>query len=71
LQNKDIGQYRGRALILHNTWGLKTKTWLGKEGRHVIGKAVITTLQPGAELSDLARPMGLLINKVTGMSVLP
>jgi cell wall-associated NlpC family hydrolase len=66
-----IGQHRGRALILHNTWGLKTRTWSGKEGRQVIGKTVITTLQPGAELPDLDRPMGLLINKVTGMSVLP
>jgi hypothetical protein len=66
-----IGQYQGRALVLHNTWGLKTKSWSGKEGRQVIGKAVITTLQPGAELSALDRPKGLLINKVSGMSVLP
>ena len=66
-----IGQYKGRALILHNTWGLKTQTWSGTEGRHIIGKTVITTLKPGDELPDLARPMGLLINKVTGMSILP
>ena len=66
-----IGQYQGHALIMHNTWGLKTRTWSGKEGRQVIGKTVITTLEPGAELPDLDRPKGLLINKVTGMSILP
>jgi len=66
-----IGQYQGHALIMHNTWGLKTRTWSGREGRHVIGRTVITTLTPGAELRDLDRPKGLLINKVTGMSILP
>ncbi len=66
-----IGQHKGRALILHNTWGLRTKTWSGQEGRHIIGKTVITTLKPGVELPDLDTPGGLLINKVTGLSILP
>jgi hypothetical protein len=66
-----IGQYQGRSLIMHTMWGLKTKTWSGKEGRYIIGRTVITTLTPGMELPDLDRPAGVLVNKVTGMSILP
>jgi hypothetical protein len=66
-----LGGYQGQPVILHNTWGLKTKTLTGKEGRHIIGRTVLTSLYPGAELSDLDRPGGLLINKISGMSILP
>ncbi|MGX9365269.1 SH3 domain-containing protein [Desulfoplanes sp. PS50] len=66
-----VGEYQGQPVILHNTWGLKTKTLTGKEGRHIIGRTVLTSLYPGAELSDLDRPGGLLINKISGMSILP
>ncbi|WP_462324652.1 SH3 domain-containing protein [Desulfoplanes sp.] len=66
-----LGTYQGKPVIMHNTWGLKTKSLTGKEGRHVIGKTVITSLYPGAELSELDTPSGLLINKITGMSIFP
>jgi hypothetical protein len=66
-----LGGYQGQPVILHNTWGLKTKTLTGKKGRHTIGRTVITSLYPGAELPDLDRPNGLLINKISGMSILP
>lgn len=63
-----IGHYRGRAMIFHNMWGIKTLEG-GAEGRHVVGKAVITTLSPGAELADL-HPDGLLIDAITAMTFL-
>ena len=44
-----IGEKSGRALIFHNIWGIKTKDLTGKEGRKIIGQAVITTLRPGDE----------------------
>lgn len=66
-----LGQYQGRPVIMHNTWGLKTKTPFSGEGRYIIGRTVITTLYPGAELPHLDRPSGLLINKITGMSTFP
>ena len=66
-----LGAYQGQPVIMHNAWGLKTRSLTGKEGRHILGKTVITTLYPGDELSDLDKPSGLLINKITGMSIFP
>lgn len=58
---------RERALMLHTTWGLKTKTG-DTYGRYVIGSTVITTLTPGMELPDLARPDGILLETVQGIT---
>lgn len=64
-----LGTYNGEPLLLHNMWGVKTKSLFGNEGRHVIGKTVITTLEPGAGLSDVDES-GLLINRISGMNIL-
>jgi hypothetical protein len=64
-----IGEQNGRALIFHNVWGLKTRDLRGREGRKIIGKAVITTLYPGAELYCLD-PEGLLLKNISAMTVL-
>ncbi len=47
-----IGQHHGRAAVLHNYWGVHTQTQ-GRTERHVLGRCVITTLQPGLELPNL------------------
>ncbi|WP_243544762.1 SH3 domain-containing protein [Pseudodesulfovibrio tunisiensis] len=61
---------RPEPIVLHATWGLKTGS--GPEyGRKIIGDTVITTLEPGRELPELTRPGGLLIESVTGMTILP
>jgi hypothetical protein len=63
-----IGRQNDRALIFHNAWGIKTIDLSGREGRKIIGKAVITTLYPGNELSNLD-PDGLLIKNIAAMSI--
>jgi len=65
-----IGTRDGEPVVFHAIWGLKTKTETGF-GRKVIGRAVITSLEPGIELDDLARPDGLLIETVTAITTLP
>ena len=65
-----IGELNDRALIFHNIWGLKTRDFRGREGRKIIGKAVITTLCPGAELSCLDPNEGLLMKTISGMNIL-
>lgn len=66
----------GRPVVLHSIWGLRTqpsRTWarqFAAQGRWVIGKTVITTLTPGAELPTLAKPQGLLVKRITGMTIL-
>lgn len=60
------GSYRGRVVVFHNLWGLRTKN-KGVEGRYVIGRSVLSTLDVGKDLPDID-PDGLLINAITGMT---
>lgn len=46
-----IGQENGEPLFFHNVWGVKTKNFFGKDGRQVVGKAVITSLNMGEEVN--------------------
>jgi len=62
------GKYNGRALVFHNIWGIRTKLD-GKEGRFVIGKAVLTTLTPSRVVPN-ADPSGDLLSRVESMTVL-
>ncbi|HWR03662.1 MAG TPA: SH3 domain-containing protein, partial [Humidesulfovibrio sp.] len=63
-----LGQKDGRAIILHDIWGLRTKSEQGAEGRFVVGRVAITTLTPGAELPDVQRA-GLLLPTFDGMTL--
>jgi cell wall-associated NlpC family hydrolase len=64
-----LGQYEGRAAVAHAVWGVKTKR-KGIEGRHVIGKTVITSLEPGKELPDISLPGGSRLLSLEGMTFL-
>ncbi len=65
-----IGEENGQALIFHNIWGVRTKDLFGREGRKVIGQAVITTLQPGKELRNIDAAAGSLLSNLSGMKIL-
>jgi len=64
-----IGAHNGRALIFHNVWGVRTIDADGHEGGKIIGKAAITTLYPGKELSDIDTE-GILIKHLAAMTIL-
>ena len=65
-----VGSRNGEPIVLHATWGVKTGT-KGDYGRKVIGSTVVTTLEPGLELHDLARPGGVLLDSVYAITTLP
>ncbi|HVO66958.1 MAG TPA: NlpC/P60 family N-terminal domain-containing protein [Syntrophales bacterium] len=65
-----IGSYQGRALVFHNFWGVKTKDFLGRESRKIVGHAAITTIHPGLELHDVGNTESDLLSGVLGMTVL-
>jgi cell wall-associated NlpC family hydrolase len=65
-----IGEQDGQALIFHNVWGIRTKDLKGREGRKIIGQAVITTLRPGKELRNFDSERGDLLTGIAGMSIL-
>jgi len=44
------GVHQKRPMVLHTPWGVVTRHWLGKEGRYIIGKTVLTSLTPGKDI---------------------
>ncbi len=63
-----VGKYNGKPAVLHNAWGIKTIE-NGKEGRYIIGKTAITSLEPGKGLKGVDNKKSLL-NRVRGMRIL-
>ncbi|CAO0824618.1 hypothetical protein DFAR_750007 [Desulfarculales bacterium] len=63
-----LGAYQGRAMVMHSFWRPKAIDGDGREGRQVIGRAVITSLQAGEDLPQLARPERLLRNRVEDLT---
>ena len=65
-----IGSYQGRVLVFHNFWGVRTKDFLGRETRKIVGHAAITTLHPGIEFQDSDNPEKGYLNGILGMTLL-
>jgi hypothetical protein len=47
-----LGIYNDKIMIFHNTWGVKTISFTGTEGRHIVGKSVISSLSLGEDIYD-------------------
>ncbi len=64
-----VGQFQGHPAVFHDVWGLRTIDANGREGRKVIGKAVVTTLRLGEIYPDVG-PERMLLNRVQGLTIL-
>ncbi len=64
-----VGSEKNEPLVMHNVWGVRTKSFFGESGRNIIGKTVITTLEPGLELNNI-NPDKTLLKKVRGIVLL-
>lgn len=62
-----IGAQAKKVYVFHDVWGLRTKSLLGKEGRAILGKVVITSLDFGKEYSNIKK---VLLDKCKGMILL-
>jgi hypothetical protein len=65
-----IGSHQGSILVFHNFWGVRTKDFLGRETRKIVGHAAITTLHPGIELHDGDKTEMDYLNGILGMTLL-
>lgn len=65
-----LGEHQGGGVVMHSIWGLKTQDLLQGIGRKIVGKTVITSLQPGRELLNLAAPKGNLLYRAERMTLL-
>lgn len=54
-----LGEYKGEVSVLQNLWGIKTIAD-GIEGRKVIGRTIISSLEPGKERKDYNPEKGIL-----------
>jgi NLPC_P60 stabilising domain, N term/SH3 domain (SH3b1 type)/SH3 domain of SH3b2 type/NlpC/P60 family len=65
-----IGSYEGKILVFHNFWGVRTKDFLGRETRKIVGHAAITTLHPGIEFNDSDKTESDYLKGILGMTLL-
>lgn len=63
------GEFDGHAMVMHNLWGVRTQNG-EDEGRAVIGKAIISDLHIGENLSNVKKD-SLLIARVEGIVITP
>jgi cell wall-associated NlpC family hydrolase len=64
-----VGESRGHPVVFHNMWGFHTFGENGRDGRLVIGRAVVTTLRAGEEVPAVG-PSHILLNRVRSISIL-
>jgi hypothetical protein len=46
-----VGNMNGKAIVFHDIWGVNVIDGNGKESKQIIGKSIISTLNPGRELN--------------------
>lgn len=64
-----IGVKDNEPLVMHNMWSVRLKDSSGKKYRHIIGKATITTLEPGKGIKDFDEETNIL-NRIQGIVIL-
>ena len=64
-----IGNKNSEPLVMHNMWSVKLKDFWGNKTRHIIGKASITTLEPGKNLYNFDNDNNIL-KKIRGIVIL-
>lgn len=63
-----VGEYQGQPVFFHNVWGVRNRLKDGREGRLILGRAVLTSTSPGRERKDVPAK-NLLIERMRGMSL--
>lgn len=64
-----VGVKNNEPLVVHNIWSVRLKNSSGKKYRHIIGKATITTLEPGKNIKDFDEDTNIL-NRIQGIVIL-
>ena len=65
-----LGQYRNESVVFHNIWGLRVVEGGDDDARHVLGRAVVSSLRIGRELPALKDGASLL-DRLRAMVTLP
>jgi len=62
------GTYEDTVMVMHNIWGIRTKDKDGLKGRVIVGRAVISTLELGAEVENFD-PDNMLLSTLVSMNI--
>lgn len=65
-----VGPHNGRPAIFHNAWGIRVVNGDDDNARLVLGRAVVTSITPGAELPNLYRKT-TFADRIRAISTLP
>jgi hypothetical protein len=60
-----VGMHNNQVIVFHNIWGIRIENENG-EGRNIIGKSVVSSLELGKELKNITQT---LLTKVTKIGV--
>ncbi|MBZ8006879.1 SH3 domain-containing protein [Campylobacter sp. RM9334] len=60
-----LGEFDNKIYILHNLWGIKNYKY-GVEGRIIVGKVAVTTIDAGKNLSSV-REKDIFLSRIYGM----
>lgn len=63
-----VGTYEDTVMVMHNIWGIRTKDKEGLKGRVIVGRAVISTLELGADVENFD-PDGMLLSTLISMNI--
>ena len=57
------GMHNGKIITFHNIWGIRIQNEIG-EGRNIVGKSVISTLEIGKELKNITTTLLTRVTKI-------
>ncbi|HEX5623450.1 MAG TPA: SH3 domain-containing protein [Sulfuricurvum sp.] len=63
-----VGTYDDTVMVMHNIWGIRTVDKNNDKGRVVIGKAVLSSLELGAEVENFD-PENMLLTTLVSMNI--
>lgn len=64
-----VGEWEGEPALLHSLWGLRTREG-EEEGRLLVGRVAVTSLNPGLEWPQV-RQGETLLSRLSSMTILP
>jgi len=63
-----VGTYEDSVMVMHNIWGIRTKDKEGLKGRVIVGRAVISTLELGADVENFDAS-NMLLSTLVSMNI--
>lgn len=63
-----VGTYEESVMVMHNIWGIRTKDKDGLKGRVIVGRAVISTLELGADVENFDSS-NMLLSTLVSMNI--